>query len=59
MKRDAGGADGGSGIGLAVVRRLVRQHGGQVHVTAASTDGVRGARFIVTLPVAARGQNDA
>jgi signal transduction histidine kinase len=49
MKRDAGGAVGGTGIGLAVVRRLVEQHGGEVHVGGA--DGSRGARFMVTLPV--------
>jgi signal transduction histidine kinase len=51
MKRDAGGAVGGTGIGLAVVRRLVKQHGGEVHVT--TVDGGTGARFVVTLPVAA------
>jgi signal transduction histidine kinase len=47
MKRDAGGAVGGTGIGLAVVRRLVTQHGGQVRVEGAEGEG---ARFIVTLP---------
>jgi signal transduction histidine kinase len=50
MKRDAGGAVGGTGIGLAVVRRLVEQHGGDVRVGA--VDGHPGARFIVTLPTA-------
>jgi signal transduction histidine kinase len=53
MKKDAGGADGGSGIGLAVVRKLVTQHGGEVHVASANGDGGAGARFVVTLPKAA------
>ena len=52
MKRDAGGAVGGTGIGLAVVRQLVEQHGGSVRVSAA--DGGNGARFIVTLPSRSR-----
>ena len=55
MKRDAGGPVGGTGIGLAVVRRLVKEHGGQVHVASANGDGAAGARFVVTLPIAARG----
>ena len=55
MKRDAGGAVGGTGIGLAVVRRLVEQHGGAVHV--ASVNGASGARFVVTLPTRARSDN--
>ena len=55
MKRDAGGPVGGTGIGLAVVRRLVTQHGGQVDVASVNDDGVTGARFVVALPIAARG----
>jgi signal transduction histidine kinase len=50
MKRDAGGAVGGTGIGLAVVRRLVEEHRGQVHV--ANGNGTSGARFVVSLPIA-------
>jgi signal transduction histidine kinase len=55
MKRDAGGAVGGTGIGLAVVRRLVTDHGGQVHVIPARGDDGVGARFVVTLPIDAPG----
>jgi signal transduction histidine kinase len=51
MKRDAGGAVGGTGIGLAVVRRLVEQHRGRVHVASANGDGAVGARFVVALPL--------
>ena len=38
---------GGSGLGLAVVRSLVRRHGGTVRADAAPTGG---ARFVVHLP---------
>jgi signal transduction histidine kinase len=44
---DRGGATGGSGLGLAVVRDLVRRHGGRVDVTRAPGGG---ARFVVELP---------
>lgn len=57
MKRDAGGAVGGTGIGLAVVRRLVTEHGGRVHVASATRDGAVGARFVVELPMYVPGRN--
>lgn len=45
-----GHAAGGQGIGLALIRLLVHQHGGQV---AATSEGQgRGSRFIVRLPLA-------
>jgi signal transduction histidine kinase len=42
-----GRADGGAGLGLAVVRRVVEQHGGTV---AISDSPLGGARFEVRLP---------
>ena len=51
MKRDAGGAVGGTGIGLSVVRRLVEEQRGRVQVVPANGDGASGARFVVALPV--------
>jgi signal transduction histidine kinase len=42
-------AQGGLGIGLTVVRRLVELHGGTV---AARSDGIgKGSEFVVTLPI--------
>lgn len=46
-------AQGGLGIGLTLVRRLVQMHGGSI---TASSDGTnRGSCFEVRLPLAARG----
>jgi signal transduction histidine kinase len=45
-----GGASGGTGIGLAIVKRLTDLHRGRASVEP----GARGARFVVELPGAAR-----
>jgi signal transduction histidine kinase len=47
---DAARAQGGLGLGLAIVRHVVEQHGGTVHAESA----VGGAVFTVTLPARAR-----
>jgi signal transduction histidine kinase len=56
-------AQGGLGIGLALVRRLVELHGGSVSVHSAGTD--EGSTFVIRLPrvvagvaSAARGKSD-
>ncbi len=59
LPRDAGGAVGGTGIGLAVVRRLVTEHGGHVRVAADDGHGAKGARFVVTLPIIVSGRYES
>jgi signal transduction histidine kinase len=49
LDRTTGHAQGGLGIGLALVRRLVEMHGGSV---TAHSEGVgRGSQFVLRLPV--------
>jgi signal transduction histidine kinase len=49
LDRDDGRAQGGLGIGLALVQRLVRMHGGDV---SATSDGQgRGSEFVIRLPL--------
>jgi PAS domain S-box-containing protein len=45
-------SEGGLGIGLTLVREIVRLHGGAVSVTSAGTD--RGSEFAVRLPLMPR-----
>jgi signal transduction histidine kinase len=44
------GASGGSGIGLAVVRRDIEALGGSVRVEDSRRPGMTGARFLIELP---------
>ncbi len=42
--------DGGVGLGLAMVKRIVEEHGGRVEAT--NREGARGAAFRISLPLA-------
>ena len=47
-KADASRSDGGTGIGLAIVKHIAQAHGGDVSVESASG---RGSTFTVTFPL--------
>ncbi|QOL50661.1 PAS domain-containing protein [Massilia litorea] len=57
VERHVERAQGGLGIGLSLVRRLVEMHGGSV--TAASAGAGKGSTFEVRLPLAASGATQA
>jgi len=44
--------EGGVGLGLAMVKRIIEEHGGRV-AAGNRTDGPTGARFSITLPAPA------
>lgn len=52
LDRDRASATAGSGIGLAVVRRVIEAQGGRVRVEAGDRSPGPGARFIIELPLA-------
>ena len=53
LDRDRASATAGSGIGLAVVRRVIEAQGGRVRVESGRTTPNPGARFVLELPLAA------
>ncbi len=59
VERTRDQSEGGLGIGLALVRKLVEMHGGSVSVS--SPGAGRGSEFVVRLPLAStpRGQDSA
>ena len=40
-------AEGGSGLGLSIVAKIAREHGGRIEV---ESEVGKGSRFILTLP---------
>jgi len=42
----------GTGLGLAVARRFVEDHGGRLELLPPPESGARGARFQLALPLA-------
>ncbi len=46
----------GTGLGLAVARRFVEDHGGTLELIAAAGPGAKGARFRIALPLRAPGR---
>ena len=56
-KRAARRGYGGMGLGLAISRRLVELHGGQIGLLSSGTDGA-GSTFYFTLPILAPVENE-
>ena len=52
LERDRASATAGSGIGLAVVRRVIEAQGGTVRAESGGRTPKPGARFIIELPLA-------
>jgi CheY-like chemotaxis protein len=57
VSRDQQRAQGGLGIGLALVRQLVQMHGGRVHAESPGPD--QGSTFVVKLPLPAKSSASA
>jgi PAS domain S-box-containing protein len=54
LNPDSNGAEGGIGVGLALVRRVVELHGGTVRATSEGLG--KGSEFIVRLPLPMQGR---
>ncbi|MCB1884870.1 MAG: HAMP domain-containing histidine kinase [Geminicoccaceae bacterium] len=46
----AGGTDGGAGLGLAICREVMRNHGGDIRLEASGREGEGGTCFVLSLP---------